>query len=102
MGAGAPTTVQAGMQVIVADHVELLDSWFREAIAERKQREARSRSHAAVANRVRPFPGPIGDYLPQAIMAWHASAKEWLMWVLSFFEQWEQNWPARNPPTRSE
>ena len=26
---------QAGMQVIVADHVELLDPWFREAIAER-------------------------------------------------------------------
>ena len=25
---------QAGMQVIVADHVELVDSWFQEAIAD--------------------------------------------------------------------
>jgi hypothetical protein len=29
------TEQQVGMQIIVADHVELLDSWFREAIAER-------------------------------------------------------------------
>jgi len=28
------TELQAGMQVIVADHVELVDSWFQEAIAD--------------------------------------------------------------------
>ena len=28
-------TLQPDMQVIVSDHVELLDDWFRDAIAER-------------------------------------------------------------------